>query len=221
MMIHTDSPITGPAATTRRAHLGLTAAALILTAGLTLTWFVPTTQAVGTCPAGQFCYYYGENMSGSMAAFTASTPSLADRFTSPGDGEGQSVRTNARSVCNNTGQDVTVYAAGDYAGALQVIAPSVCRNLNVPLADNAGSHRIGATPLAPADVFKRLLAALVMAVGIGATTAMARARREATLPAGPVPSESEWPGDVNLGAFADAVRTTRDAARSELVGIAR
>jgi hypothetical protein len=71
----------------------------------------PASPAASTsCPDNDVCLYYESGFSGSHNTMTVSTNSLANYvFTSPGAGQGQTIKNNAESAVNHTSHTVTVW----------------------------------------------------------------------------------------------------------------
>jgi len=137
-----DSGSDQTAAKDRRRRLkvlvGLVPAIIIALAGLGAA---PQAEAATACPVSQFCYYYSANMQGSMKGYRGTVQVLAETFESAGAGQGQAVRNNAHSVCNNTNQQVKVYVYPSFYGDYQTIPAYTCTNLNRPVLNNEASHQ--------------------------------------------------------------------------------
>ena len=110
----------------------------------------------GVCEAGEFCYYYNSNETGSISDFSASLGSYGDTqpdcydFKTAGQaGFGVCVKNNAASVVNNTSVPVTVYYNSNYGGASQTFAPGARANLNATLKNNEASHLFGSPSTPP------------------------------------------------------------------------
>ncbi|MEU4672687.1 peptidase inhibitor family I36 protein [Amycolatopsis sp. NPDC023774] len=98
----------------------------------------------GVCELGEFCLYYGADATGSVSDFDGSIanygstqPSCYD-FKSPGAGQGQCVKNNARSAWNNTTAHVVkVYFNSNYGGSNVTYNPGGKGNLGSLTLENA------------------------------------------------------------------------------------
>jgi hypothetical protein len=102
----------------------------------------------GVCEVGEFCLYFGSNLSGSVSDFTGSIPDYGPsqptcyEFKGPGAGQGQCVKNNAASASNKTtANNVTVYVNSNYGGQGDLFVPGEQGNLIAALKNNNASHR--------------------------------------------------------------------------------
>jgi surface antigen len=112
----------------------------------------PAAQAAsrdGVCDAGEFCYFYNSNLTGSLSDFTGSVsdygtnPATCYVFKSAGSGRGVCIKNNAASVWNRSSVPVTVYFNSGFGGASQVFTAGASGNLNSTLKNNEASHKFG------------------------------------------------------------------------------
>ncbi len=129
------------------AYMGV--AGTVLTA--TILVAAPTASAAttrdGRCQAGEFCYYYGSNNTGSLSDFGRSVSNYGAaqpkcyEFKSTGRGRNSCIKNNAASVWNRSRSIVRVYYNSGFAGAHQDIAPGYKGNLNPRLRNENASHQ--------------------------------------------------------------------------------
>ena len=107
----------------------------------------PATARDGVCDPGEFCYYWGFDLYGSVSDFTVSVgnygttePTCYD-FKGPGDGQGECIKNNAASVWNRSGTSVTVYYNSGFAGYSETFPPGAQANLDGTLVFNNASHK--------------------------------------------------------------------------------
>lgn len=93
----------------------------------------------GKCENLEFCFYYNSDQKGSVSDHEDAVADLAPYvFKSPGAGQGQVVKNNAASACNNMGRySVRVYYNSNHDGPYDTIPPRTCRNLKVTYNENA------------------------------------------------------------------------------------
>ncbi|MFC6091766.1 peptidase inhibitor family I36 protein [Saccharothrix lopnurensis] len=107
-----------------------------------------STPRNGVCEVGEFCLYYGLNMSGSVSDFNGSVPDYGSSpatcytFRGPGAGQGQCVKNNAMSARNKTTANrVTVYFNSNYGGISDTYLPGEAGNLIPAMQNENASHR--------------------------------------------------------------------------------
>lgn len=93
----------------------------------------------GVCENLEFCLYYNSNYAGSVSDFGERVSDFAPYvFKGPGAGQGQTVKNNAASACNQTGRyTARVYYNSGYKGVYDDIPPRSCRNLSKTYNENA------------------------------------------------------------------------------------
>jgi hypothetical protein len=135
-------------ATFRRNLARAVIAAAAVTAASTAV--APTAAAVarnGVCDAGEICFYYLDNLGGSVSDFTSSLANYGDtqptcyEFRTSGlAGYGQCMKNNARSAWNRNSSNVTVYFNSNYGKPCDRVSAGTWRNLDYTYDENA-SHR--------------------------------------------------------------------------------
>lgn len=119
----------------------LAAAALATTAftGIAAADVSAAAARDGHCDNLEFCLYYNSELGGSVSDFDERIPDFANYvFKGPGAGQGQSVKNNAASACNETGRyTARVYYNSNYKGVYDDIPPFSCRNLSKVYNQNA------------------------------------------------------------------------------------
>lgn len=93
----------------------------------------------GKCDNLEFCLYYNSTLGGSVSDFDQRVSDFAPYvFKGPGAGQGQTVKNNAASACNNTGRyTARVYYNSNYRGVYDDVSPRSCRNLTRTYNENA------------------------------------------------------------------------------------
>jgi surface antigen len=100
----------------------------------------------GVCDAGEFCYYYNSNHTGSVSDFRSSVANYATAqpacydFKGIGAGKGLCIKNNAASVWNRSASTVRVHFNSNYGGSAQSVAPGAKVNLNTTLRKQNASH---------------------------------------------------------------------------------
>jgi len=93
---------------------------------------------------GEFCLYWGANLSGSVSDFNSSVPDynqpICLDFKGPGQGQGQCVKDNAQSAWNRTTGTVIVYYHPNYGNSSDVFASGQAGDLTATYLHNE-SHR--------------------------------------------------------------------------------
>ncbi|OMI37833.1 peptidase inhibitor family I36 protein [Streptomyces sparsogenes] len=114
-------------------------AAAVLGAALLVPAFATTAQASPSdCEASSFCFFYNSNQQGSHNALRSSVSDLAGyKFTSPGNGQGKSVKNNAASAVSNVCMTVTVFYNSNYSGPSDVFNYRNANNLENTYNNNA------------------------------------------------------------------------------------
>ncbi|MEV8615457.1 peptidase inhibitor family I36 protein [Amycolatopsis sp. NPDC051373] len=102
----------------------------------------------GICEVGEFCLYYGYDLSGSVSDFTTSIPNYGSsqpgcyEFKSDGVGQHQCVKNNALSAFNQTKHVVKVYYNSNYGGISVTFQPGEARDGGLgPLDRENASHK--------------------------------------------------------------------------------
>lgn len=119
------------------------AAAVIATTALTGVAGADTVGTMaardGKCDNLEFCLYYNSNYAGSVSDHDEQVSDFAPYvFKGAGAGQGQGVKNNAASACNNTGRyTARVYYNSGFKGVYDDIPPRTCRNLSKTYNDNA------------------------------------------------------------------------------------
>lgn len=128
------------------AHAAVVVAGAALLVGGSPTAASAATPRNGVCEGGEICFYYLDDLGGSLSDFTASVadygttqPTCYD-FKSPGSGQGQCIKNNVRSAWNRSSSTVRVYFNSGYGGAWDDVAAGTWRNLANTRDDNA-SHK--------------------------------------------------------------------------------
>src|SRR4051794_33438316 len=93
----------------------------LVAAGASVSLAAPAQAAArdGSCSAGEFCYYYNSNNTGSVSDHVGSladygSASTCYEFKSSGAGRGKCIKNNAASVWNRTSSPVWVYYRSNY-----------------------------------------------------------------------------------------------------------
>ncbi|HEV7648610.1 MAG TPA: peptidase inhibitor family I36 protein [Actinophytocola sp.] len=102
----------------------------------------------GVCEVGEFCLYWGANLSGSVSDFNGSVSNYGDSqptcydFKGPGTGQGQCVKNNAVSAWNRTtANQVTVYFNSGWGGISDTYLPGESGNLIAAMQNQNASHK--------------------------------------------------------------------------------
>jgi hypothetical protein len=102
----------------------------------------------GVCEAGEFCLYWGPNLTGSVSDFSGSVPDYGTTqptcydYKGPGSGQGQCVKNNAESASNKTTSNrVTVYFNSNYQGISDTYLPGESGNLIPAMQNENASHQ--------------------------------------------------------------------------------
>lgn len=101
----------------------------------------------GICDAGEFCYYYNSNHSGSISDFSGSLSDYGTTlpscyvFKGAGSGQGQCIKNNSASVWNRSTRAVRVYYNTSFGGTSQSIPSGAKTNLNSTLYNENASHQ--------------------------------------------------------------------------------
>ncbi|GAA1076013.1 MULTISPECIES: peptidase inhibitor family I36 protein [Kitasatospora] len=114
-------------------------AAVALGAAVLVPTLATSAQAaVRDCPDGKFCLFYNSNEQGSHIAMSSNIRDLAGyTFTSPGNGQGQSVKNNAASAVSNVCMTVRVYYNSNYSGPMDMFNYRNAANLVNTYNENA------------------------------------------------------------------------------------
>lgn len=128
------------------AHAAIAVAGAALLVGVSPTAASAATPRNGVCEGGEICFYYLDNLGGSLSDFTASVanygttqPTCYD-FKSSGSGQGQCIKNNVRSAWNRSSRTVRVYFNSNYGGVYDNVSAGTWRTLANTYDDNA-SHR--------------------------------------------------------------------------------
>lgn len=102
----------------------------------------------GVCEVGEFCLYWGPDLTGSLSDFNGSISNYGDTqptcydFKSAGAGQGQCVKNNATSAWNRTTSNrVTVYFNSGYGGISDTYLPGEGGNLIAAMQNENASHK--------------------------------------------------------------------------------
>jgi hypothetical protein len=128
-----------------RAAIAVVGAAMLVAIGSQTP--AAATARNGVCEAGEICFYYYMNLTGSVSDFTGpldnygnSQPSCYE-FRTPGlPGYGTCMKNNAESVWNRTSRYAHVYFNSGYCGRFDIVAANASRNLSITFNNNA-SHQ--------------------------------------------------------------------------------
>jgi hypothetical protein len=117
----------------------LAAAALATTAVTGVAGADTTAARDGRCDNLEFCLYYNSDHKGSVSDHEDAVADFANYvFKGPGAGQGQGVKNNAASACNNMGRYVArVYYNSNHKGVYDDVQPRSCRNLKKTYNQNA------------------------------------------------------------------------------------
>ncbi|PSK64659.1 hypothetical protein B0E53_03385 [Micromonospora sp. MH33] len=128
------------------AHSAMAVAGAAMLVAVSPTTASAATPRNGVCEGGEICFYYLDNLGGSLSDFTASVdnygttqPTCYD-FKSAGSGQGQCIKNNARSAWNRSSRTVRVYYNSYYGGTYDDVAAGTWRNFN-NVYDNNASHK--------------------------------------------------------------------------------
>jgi hypothetical protein len=124
----------------------------VIGAGTALTATLPAQPASaatlrnGICEVGEFCYYWGDNLTGSVSdlprrltSYGDSQPSCYD-YKSAGSGQGQCIKNNARSFWNRTGYEVVICYNSNFGGSKQFVMPGAAGQLAPQVYRDNASH---------------------------------------------------------------------------------
>lgn len=128
--------------------LSVIGACIVLVMAATSMASAAATPRNGVCEAGEFCLYYGPNLTGSVSDFAGSIPNYGAsqptcyEYKGPGAGKGQCVKNNAESAWNRTSAyQVTVYFNSNYGGISDTYLPGESGNLIPALQNENASHK--------------------------------------------------------------------------------